>query len=159
MGSLIQKLLKTQHQEGWLSDEALKALSVDLGIPLHRLEGLTTFYTHFRREPPKAVKLEICRDLSCKLAGGAEICERLKTESASEEQVEIVEVSCLGRCDLAPAAALDEQPVCTRTLQAGELEQVSARTRSEEREEPKRFPSMEIYSSADERYGTLRRTL
>ena len=159
MGLLIQKLLETQHRDGWLSDEALKALSADLGIPLHRLEGLTTFYTHFRREPPKSVKLEICRDLSCKLAGGAEIHERLQAESTSEEHIEIVEVSCLGRCDLAPAAALDEQAVCTRSLKAADLEQASQEARGAKPETPKAFPSMEIYSSPEERYGTLRQKL
>ena len=159
MGLLIQKLLETQHRDGWLSDEALKALSVELGVPLHRLEGLTTFYTHFRREPPKSVKLEVCRDLSCQLAGGAEACERLKAGSASQDDIEIVEVSCLGRCDLAPAASLDERPLCTLNLETHDLRNSSEESGKADEKAPKRFPSMEIYASKKERYDTLRTIL
>ncbi|MEE3326966.1 MAG: NAD(P)H-dependent oxidoreductase subunit E [Myxococcota bacterium] len=159
MGSLIQKLLETQHRDGWLSDEALKGLSVDLGIPLYRLEGLTTFYTHFRREPPKSVRLEVCRDLSCRLAGGREAYKRLQDESASHEDIEIVEVSCLGRCDLAPAASLGEQPVCTRNLRADHLERTLQDARTADVTAPKNFPSMDIYATREDRYGTLRQIL
>ena len=97
VASLIQTLLRIQQRDGWLSDEALRSLSTELDVPLHRLEGLTTFYTHFRRTPPRGARLEICRDLSCELAGGREICERLKSQAASEQEVEIVEVSCSSR--------------------------------------------------------------
>ena len=157
VSSLIQNLLEIQKRDGWLSDEALRSLSAELGVPLHRLEGLTTFYTHFRRSPPRGARLEICRDLSCELAGGREICERLKSQASSEQEVEIVEVSCLGRCDQAPAASIDGKTVNTRDLKNAN----DARTQASSAEElpPRLWESMQLYPTSAQRYGTLRNML
>ena len=154
MSSLIQTLLEIQQREGWLSDEALRALSAELDVPLHRLEGLTTFYTHFRRSPPRGARLEICRDLSCELAGGREICERLKSQSTSEQEVEIVEVSCLGRCDQAPAASIRGETLNTRDLR--NVNDALAQASSAEELPPRLWESMQLYSTPAESYGTLR---
>ena len=48
---------------------SLEALAARLRLPLHRLESVSTFYTHFKREEPRGVEIEVCRDLSCQLAG------------------------------------------------------------------------------------------
>ena len=113
MSEIVGELLKLQEEEGWLSAEGLEALAARLRLPLHRLESVSTFYTHFRREPPKGVPVEVCRDLSCRLAGGKGACQTLRDRAAargpSEPAVEIHEVSCLGRCDSAPAAAIGDQ--------------------------------------------------
>ena len=37
--------------------------------PLYEIEGLISFYPHFRTEPPKKVELHVCHDLSCWLQG------------------------------------------------------------------------------------------
>ena len=157
MASLIQTLLEIQKRDGWLSDEALRALSTELDVPLYRLEGLTTFYTHFRREPPNGTRLEICRDLSCELAGGREACEQLKSRITPKEEIEIVEVSCLGRCDRAPAASIQGETISTRGMKdaAGIFSQIS----SAEKSTPRNWESMQLYSTSAESYGTLRSML
>ena len=103
MTSLLQELTDQQDQDGgWLSPSSLKALATRLGVPLHRLESLASFYTHFRRTPPPSVSIDICRDLSCRLAQGPKASHDLATALAPD--VEFREVSCLGLCDRAPAA-------------------------------------------------------
>ncbi|MAI78510.1 MAG: nitroreductase family protein [Deltaproteobacteria bacterium] len=126
-------------------------------MPLHRLESLSTFYTHFRREPPKAHRIEVCRDLSCQLAGGPEACNRLKKAFDLDETIEIVEVSCLGRCDMAPAGAIGGQAISTLTH--SDIEHAIASRIPLEAPAPKRWDTMQIYPKANERYGTLRETL
>jgi len=104
--SLIVDLLQIQNRDGWLAEQALHDLAAQRGVPLHVLEGLTSFYTYFRRQPPRPTEIEVCRDLSCQLAGGREACERLRSALEGRDDVAVHEVSCLGRCDRGPAGAI-----------------------------------------------------
>ncbi|MEM7263968.1 MAG: NAD(P)H-dependent oxidoreductase subunit E, partial [Planctomycetota bacterium] len=103
MGSIIHELTLLQEKEGYLRDESLRTLSRKLGVPLHRIESVSTFYTHFRRDEPKPVQVHSCRDLSCMLGGGPSACEKVRKALEGRDDVEIHEVSCIGRCEIAPA--------------------------------------------------------
>ncbi|MGI9433012.1 MAG: NAD(P)H-dependent oxidoreductase subunit E [Myxococcota bacterium] len=105
MGSITRELTRLQEQHGWLPEASLRDLSERLGVPLHRLESLSTFYTHFRREPPAGRTLEVCRDVACRMAGKSEAAARW-ADRPELAGVEIREVSCLGRCDRAPAGCV-----------------------------------------------------
>jgi len=102
---LVRELLELQAREGWLRPESLRQLAERLRIPLHRIESVSTFYTHFRREPPQGAEIEVCRDLACRLAGAGAAAEALGEWAAARGDAVVREVSCLGRCDQAPAAA------------------------------------------------------
>jgi NADH:ubiquinone oxidoreductase subunit F (NADH-binding)/NADH:ubiquinone oxidoreductase subunit E len=118
LATLIEEMMRLQQREGWLSPEGLRELAGRLSLPLYRLEGAASFYTHFRREPPKKFEIEVCRDLSCRLAGGNEACERLRAALGARADVEISEVSCIGRCDSAPAANIGDRTVRTSDTDA-----------------------------------------
>ena len=55
--SLIPALNAIQERVGWLPREELVALSQDVHRPLYEIEGLISFYPHFRTDPPKPVEL------------------------------------------------------------------------------------------------------
>lgn len=110
MGSITRELTRLQEQHGWLPDASLRELAERLGVPLHRLESLSTFYTHFRREPPPARTLEVCRDVACRMASTPEAAAQWVDHSELGD-VEIREVSCLGRCDRAPAGCVGARVV------------------------------------------------
>lgn len=118
MGPIIRELLELQALEGWLSPEGLEALAARLRLPLHRLESVSTFYPHFRREKLLGTEILVCRDLSCRLAGAGDAVETLRAWAAEREDVVVRETSCLGRCDRAPAAALDHDVVDASDLTA-----------------------------------------
>jgi formate dehydrogenase beta subunit len=109
--SLIPALNAIQERVGWLPREELVALSRDVHRPLYEIEGLISFYPHFRTDPPKQVQLRVCHDLSCWLRGADERIARLKERYGADAGVEFVEGSCLGRCDIAPACTVNEAPV------------------------------------------------
>jgi len=109
--SLIPALNAIQERVGWLPREELVALSRDVRRPLYEIEGLISFYPHFRTDPPKMAELRVCRDLSCWLRGADEGVAALKERYGSDADVEVVEGSCLGRCDIAPACTVNEAPV------------------------------------------------
>ena len=103
--SLIPELYAIQSRLGWLPREELVALARRMRRPLYEIEGLVSFYPHLRTAAPPKVTLHACRDLSCWLAGSATgLADRYGPD------VEFREVSCLGRCDIAPALAVNEHP-------------------------------------------------
>ena len=102
---LLRELVELQHEHGFLGDELLDDLAHRRGIPRYRIEGLVSFYTHFRREAPPPRRIAVCRDVVCAMHGAAGL------ESALAETGAVVEaVSCLGRCDFAPAVAINDRP-------------------------------------------------
>jgi formate dehydrogenase beta subunit len=109
--SLIPALNAIQARVGWLPREELVALSRDVHRPLYEIEGLISFYPHFRTEPPQQAELRVCHDLSCWLRGADERIAQLRERYGADAEVRLVEGSCLGRCDIAPAAAVNETPV------------------------------------------------
>ena len=115
--SLIPALNAIQERIGWLPREELITLSREVHRPLYEIEGLVSFYPHYRTAPPPAVEVSVCRDLSCWLRGSDGAIAALRSRcgpaapDGSGAGVEIVERSCIGRCDLAPAGSVNEAPV------------------------------------------------
>jgi len=104
--SIIQELHQIQDRCGYLPKAELEALSRrGKKIPLHRLHEVASFFPHFRLEPPPVLEVKICRDMSCHLRGAVELRENV--EALAEEigggEIKVDGVSCLGRCDGAPA--------------------------------------------------------
>jgi NADH:ubiquinone oxidoreductase subunit F (NADH-binding)/NADH:ubiquinone oxidoreductase subunit E len=102
---IVPALHRIQHEFGYLKREALEAAARELDVPLHRLQAVASFFPHFRLSPPKKIVLRVCRDLSCHLAGAADVLRDLHDEAGAEIGIE--GVSCLGRCDRAPAALIE----------------------------------------------------
>jgi NADH:ubiquinone oxidoreductase subunit F (NADH-binding)/NADH:ubiquinone oxidoreductase subunit E len=106
---LLCLLTAAQSAKGYLTEADLRAVAKEGKVPLHRVQQLVSFYPHFRRTPPKRVTLAVCRDMSCWLAGGEACAARL--QSLASDDVEVKEVSCIGRCDRAPAGLFNDRPV------------------------------------------------
>src|SRR5262245_29769851 len=102
MASLIPRLLDLQHRHGYLSVETLRQFAEEANVPLYRIQELVSFYPHFRTTPPPKTELAVCRDVSCWLAGGF--------QWPIPADAHVREVSCLGRCDSAPAFAVNDVP-------------------------------------------------
>jgi formate dehydrogenase beta subunit len=157
--SLIPALNAIQERCGWLPREELVALSRDVRRPLYEIEGLISFYPHFRTDPPKAVQIAVCHDLTCWLHGADERIRETKERYGQDVDIEIVEVSCLGRCDIAPAAAVDERPVpLADAVEIVEAARGGSRSHTEADRGEERRPN-DPYEPGAERYGVFRRAL
>jgi formate dehydrogenase beta subunit len=157
--SLIPALNAIQRRCGWLPREELVALSREVRRPLYEISGLISFYPHYRTTPPKTVQLAVCHDLTCWLHGSDERIAETKARYGDDVEIELVEVSCLGRCDTAPAAAVDERPIAI-----DDVDEVLAAARRGEHEEAQvrrgdgPRPN-DPYGPGDERYAVVRRVL
>jgi formate dehydrogenase beta subunit len=157
--TLIPELNDLQRHHGWLPREELEALSRELDRPLYEIEGLISFYPHFRTEPPSKIDLHVCHDLSCWLHGADERIAEIRARYGDDVEIEIQEVSCLGRCDLAPAVAIDERPApaaeTDRFVEAARQDGLDP-AKAHRGERPR---ANDPYAPGDERYRMFRRAL
>lgn len=116
--SLLTELLNLQEQHGWLSKDRLRTLAKQSNVPLHQLQSLVSFYTHFQTSPPAPLELHVCRDMTCHLQGATQQADLLKKRIVDTTHTVIKEVSCLGRCDKAPVADIDGCPFSITDLTA-----------------------------------------
>lgn len=149
----IEELFALQESRGYLSDDDLRALSERRRVPLYELEAISSFYPHFRRTPPPALRVGACRDLSCHLRDGGRASRRLAEICAGRDDVEFEEISCPGLCDAAPACLVNEVPTATADVAA--LLDDPASLRVEAAPAPRRWQS-DPYTRPDEHYGELR---
>lgn len=111
---IIPALHERQKQRGgYLTNADMKSVADELGVPLHRVNSLVTFFPHFTTEPPPKVEVHVCRDMSCHLNGSVDMTERLKAwaDQKHGDEVHVCGVSCLGRCDRPPAVMVNDQLV------------------------------------------------
>jgi formate dehydrogenase beta subunit len=161
--SLIPALHAIQERLGWLPREELEALARDVHRPLYEIQGLISFYPHFRTTPPAKVALHACHDLSCWLQGADRRIAALQERYGDDAEIEFTEVSCIGRCDAAPAVAVNECP-----SEVDDADALVAAARAGHRAEPvpraygggAPWPN-DPYPAAgpDQRYAALRRLL
>ena len=149
MGEIVRELLKLQEEEGWLAPDRLQDLAARLRVPLHRIESVSSFYPHFRRQELKGTKVSVCRDLSCRLAGAGPAVDALRKWTEGRDDVFVSETSCLGRCDRAPAAAVGDR-ILDATDQACIADCVAASTREPESREVRSWPAADPYRVASD---------
>ena len=99
---LIPALQRIQREVGYLQREKMEEAARELGVPMHKLQTVGSFFPLFRLTPPKKVTVSVCRDMACHLAGAKDIIARRK--KLEGENFEVKGMSCVGRCDR-PAAA------------------------------------------------------
>ncbi len=160
--SLIPALQAIQERVGWLPREELVTLARDVRRPLYEIEGLISFYPHFRTRPPVQVEVHACHDLTCWLRGADRRIAELRDRYGRDDDVEVTEVSCIGRCDVAPAVAVNEVPAGA----AADMGAVIGAARSGTAGEPEArsfsggqpWPN-DPYAPGEERYRVLRAVL
>ncbi len=111
---LIEFLHLIQDAYGCLSVAHLAALASELRLAQVEVFEVASFYHHFDivREgeaAPPSLTVRVCDGLSCEMAGAAGLLERLPALLGRE--VRVVPVSCIGRCDEAPAALVGQRAV------------------------------------------------
>ena len=110
---LIPRLRAIQESSGYLPRPKLEALSTELGIPLHKIHEIVSFFPHYRLKPAAPVHVRVCRDLACTHAYADDLKLKLeeRTKSFGGDRVSLEWTSCLGLCDRAPALQTEfDQP-------------------------------------------------
>ena len=112
---LLPALYAAQKIYGWLPEEAAAEVAKSLRVPLADVHGVIEFYTLFYNEPVGKRIIRVCTDQACALKGGDglldHLCKHYDVEpgQTTRDRTLTIEASpCLGLCDQAPAALVDD---------------------------------------------------
>src|SRR6266446_6789958 len=111
---LIEELRSIQHQFGYLPADRLQELAAKIQVPLSQIHAVASFYPHFHLAPSAQAEVRVCADMSCHLRGATELKRGLDQafRAGGLERVAVRDVSCLGRCDQAPALSINDRIYC-----------------------------------------------
>jgi len=114
--ALLPALYLIQDEKGFVSQESMNYLADKIGLSPVFVAGVVTFYTMYHRKPVGRHHIQVCRTLSCSLRGSAAVVEHLKKrlgievgETTPDGRVSLVEVECLGACDMAPMCQINDE--------------------------------------------------
>ena len=115
LSCLVPSLYQIQKEKGWVSPEAVAWLSKKTNILESKIQEVLMFYTLFNKKPVGKFHIQVCLNVSCALAGARELlfhlCKNLqvkKGEMRSDGECTVNHVECLGACDQAPVAQINE---------------------------------------------------
>lgn len=125
---LMNILHEAQDKQGYISEQALKKISIEQDIPISRLFGVVKFYTMFHTEPQGKYVLEICGSPSCVLNNGVKLEKFLEREigvrigeTSKDRMFSLYKTSCIGCCDEAPAMLINGKPYTNMTVERVQL--------------------------------------
>jgi len=112
---LLPALHAAQKVYGWLPESVAGELAKSLRVPLADVHGVIEFYALFYNEPVGKKFIRVCTDVACALKGGDDLIQHLsghykiEPNQTTEDRSLTIEASpCLGLCEHAPAALVDE---------------------------------------------------
>ncbi len=159
---IFDDLRAIQLRYGFLPKAELEGLSQRTQTPLYQIHSVASFYPHFHLVPPPKAEIRVCADMSCHLNGACELRADLERRfaNARAEDVQIRDVSCLGRCDHAPAISINDHIFTEVTAEHAE-QMARGAMRGEDIQEP-RPEQARIACKADlygegEKYGVVRK--
>ncbi len=126
---VLDALWMWQDEHGWISGEGMQQIADVLGIPVHHVYGVVSFYTMFNRKPVGKHKLEVCTNVSCMLRNSDAIVKHISEklhigvgETTPDNRFTLVEAECLGSCGTAPVMQVGDEYY--ENLDAAKLEKI-----------------------------------
>lgn len=108
-GPLLPVLHEVVATHGHVTDDDVAVVAEVLNLSRADVHGVVGFYSDFRRTPPPAHRVALCRGEACQ-ARGAEGLHAVATGRwAGSAHVEVAEVFCLGLCAVGPSGTVDGQ--------------------------------------------------
>ncbi|MEI6219478.1 MAG: NADH-quinone oxidoreductase subunit NuoE [bacterium] len=113
---LIEVLHQTQELYGYLTPEAMAAVSHKLGISMSRIYGVATFYHYFNLKPMGKYVISVCMGTACYVKGAPRVLDAVTGElnihtgeTTKDGIFTLLETRCLGACGLAPTMMINNR--------------------------------------------------
>ena len=113
--ALIPALYLVQQQQGYVSASAMRHVAEVIGCTPAEVEDVVSYYAMFYTRPVGRYVIQVCRTLSCALAGAERVSEAISRrlgvkpgETDPTGTFTLVEVECLGACDRGPVVMVND---------------------------------------------------
>jgi len=107
----LPALEAAQRVHGWCSPEAMRQVAAVMHVTPAYLSSLATFYDMLNTEPLGRHQVYVCTSVACNLRNAQALLEALQEAGGDYEDANIRGFECLGACDMAPMASIDNRYV------------------------------------------------
>jgi NADH:ubiquinone oxidoreductase subunit E len=117
--ALLPSLKLAQDEVGYLPPAVVAEVADLVGVSHAAAVELTTFYSMLQTEPTGRLRVEVCVQLPCAIAGGERLLQQLSEsleiapgETSADGAVTLIRTAeCLGSCHRAPMARVNAEYV------------------------------------------------
>lgn len=116
LAAVLPALHMVQHANGWIPAQAMEEIAEFLKVTPAEVIDAASFYEEYWLRPRGEHLVAVCRSIACEACGHREITDAVKRklgidvgETTDDGRFTIIEVECLGSCDTAPVALVDEK--------------------------------------------------
>lgn len=116
--ALIPALHIAQAEVGYLPLDIQDEVAELFDLDPNEVHAIVTFYDMFFEKPVGKHIIHVCKNVSCMLRGAdgvlQKICQKLQIQpngNSADGQFTVIGSECLGACDRAPMAIVDDQVV------------------------------------------------
>ena len=114
--AVLAALYLVQEQQGYITASAARHVAEFLRITPAEVDDVCSYYVMFFKAPVGKYVLQVCRTLSCALAGAERVTESLSEklglkvgETDASGMFTLLEFECLGACDRAPIVMVNNE--------------------------------------------------
>ncbi len=104
----IPALWAVQERYGWCTPDGIRQAAAVMRVTPAYLESVASFYDLLHTKPVGTHRIEVCTNISCWMRGGDELLDAFRAAAAGED-VFVTGFECLGACDIAPMACIDQR--------------------------------------------------
>ncbi len=112
--AVMPALYIAQMEFGWLTPEAIEAVSEATGVPKATVKGVATFYAMYKHKPIGRHLIQLCTNVSCMIFGAERLVDIIKNKygleaggTTADGRFSLVIMECIGACGTAPAMLVD----------------------------------------------------
>lgn len=106
-GALLPVLHAVQDALGHIPAPAVPVIATALNLSRAEVQGVISYYHHFRQEPPGRHVIRVCCAEACQAVGAEALAEHARARS-TDSGLTVEPVYCLGLCACGPAVQVDE---------------------------------------------------
>jgi NADH-quinone oxidoreductase subunit E len=114
--AVLAALYLVQEQQGYLTANGMRHVAEILDMTPAEVEDVATYYVMFFKEKVGTHVIQVCRTLSCALAGAERVTEAISEklgiapgETDPSGTFTLLEFECLGACDRAPIVMVNNE--------------------------------------------------
>jgi len=114
--ALLPVCHEMQHEIGWLPAQVLEEIAEYLELSYAEVIDTVSFYEEFHTKPKGKYLIQICRSVACHICGYEALSKKVQDkldilpgETTDDGKFTLEELECLGACDFAPCALVDEK--------------------------------------------------
>ena len=115
MACLLPILHDVQHAHGYIPHQAMEEIAAFLEIDPADVLDTVSFYEEYHTHPIGKHVVSVCQSIACEVCGHQVILDHLRQklgiephETTDDGKITLLTMECLGSCDTAPVALVNE---------------------------------------------------